>query len=71
VKPSREPLLACRREWLVSDEEWGGGIDGRPSGDVWYVQFGPKAEDVERFAGDCQIIACSGDDRATWTGGMA
>ena len=55
-------LLACRREWLVSDEEWQGN-DGRPSGDAWYVQYGMMAEDVERFSGDCQLIACLADER--------
>jgi hypothetical protein len=62
VKPSREPLLACRREWLQSDEEWGRVIDGRPSGDVWYVQFGPKAEDVERFVGDVQVVTVMAEE---------
>jgi hypothetical protein len=56
-------LLACRREWLQCDEEWlGSDNDGRPSGDVSYVQFGPKAEDVERFAGDVQLIAMLAND---------
>ena len=57
-------LIECRREWLCTDEEWGrAGNDGRPSGDTWYVQFGPKAGDVERFTGTAQIIACPADER--------
>ena len=51
-------LLASRREWLCSDEDWAGNdSDGRPSGDVSYVQYGPKAEDVERWDVDAQFIA--------------
>lgn len=58
-------LLASRREWLCSDEEWSGdGNDGRPSGDVFYVQYGPKPEHVARWGTDeGQIIAVLGEER--------
>ena len=57
-------LLARRREWLQSDEDWTGGTDGRPVGDVSYVQYGPEAEDVARLNGDSQLIALQAYDRA-------
>ena len=57
-------LLARRREWLVSDEDWAGGPDGRPVGDVSYVQYGPKVGDVARLNGDSQLIVLPADERA-------
>ncbi len=58
-------LLAARREWLCADEDWKGGPgnDGRPSGDAWYVQYGPKAADVARFGGEAQFVTAMGSDQ--------
>lgn len=58
-------LLACRREWRSSDEDWArmpGGEHARSTCDVSYVQYGPGAEDVERWM-DGQFITALSDDR--------
>jgi hypothetical protein len=57
-------LLAERREWWTTDEEWEreksedyGATDGERMTDyAWYVQYGPNAQDVCRWV-NCSLLA--------------
>jgi hypothetical protein len=65
-------LLAHRREWWSTDAEWAAemagepeelrGTDNRPTDHAWYVQYGPRPEDVCRWV-NCEFIAIPLDPR--------
>lgn len=59
-------LLAHRREWTTTAEEWRDEqvedpLAERYTDEVWYVQYGPKAGDVCRWE-NCRFVALPGRD---------
>lgn len=62
-------LLACRREWCSTDEEWAAYRAEEPYEDerladrYWYVQYGPGDRDIARWE-NCEFIAIPDDPSA-------
>jgi hypothetical protein len=65
-------LLADRIEWWQADAQWQAGMAGEPeelrgdgnrcTGHAWYVQYGPRPDDVCRWV-DCEFVMVPADPR--------
>jgi len=65
-------LLAHRREWWSSDEDWAAEMAAEPEAlrgdgnrctdDIWYVQYGPQERDICRWS-NASFLAIPADAR--------